>query len=123
LPERFGKLKPEQQSGALTALEAVDTALHQAILDEWDARCRDNAVRHPAGYLFGIIPKALRGEFHAWTGKEADNPPETPEAPKNPAAKAQTEPKPVAQAKPASPEAVRKYLGQIKTILRQPRPP
>ncbi|MDR3352468.1 MAG: hypothetical protein LBO00_05590, partial [Zoogloeaceae bacterium] len=32
LPERFGKLKPEQQSGALTALEAVDAALHQAVL-------------------------------------------------------------------------------------------
>jgi hypothetical protein len=128
LPERFGKLKPEQQSGALTALEAVDAALHQAILDEWDARCRaastvSCAVRNPAGYLFGIIQKALRGEFHAWAGKEPDNPLETPEAPENPAAKVQAEPKPVAEAKPASAEAAQKYLAQLKSILRQPRPP
>jgi hypothetical protein len=70
LPERFGKLKPEQQSGALTALEAVDVTLHQAILDEWDARCRANTVRNPASYLFGIVQKALRGDFHVWAGKE-----------------------------------------------------
>lgn len=69
-PERFAALKHEQQSGALAAMQAVDAGMRQAILDEWDARCRDSAVRTPAGYLFGIIQKALRGEFRAWAGKD-----------------------------------------------------
>jgi hypothetical protein len=62
-------LKDEQQSGALVALQQVDESLRQAVLDEWDARCRNSAVRNPAGYLFGIIQKAIRGEFKAWAGE------------------------------------------------------
>jgi hypothetical protein len=141
LPERFGKLKPEQQSGALTALEAVDAALHQAILDEWDARCRANTVRQPASYLFGNVQKALRGDFHAWAAdkepdkppKAPDKPPETPETPEIPAekaqpgteptAKAQAESRPTAEEKPASAETAQKYLAQFRAMLRQSRPP
>lgn len=67
-------LKAEQQSGALTALQPVDAELHQAIIDEWDARCRASSVRNPAGYLFGIIQKAMKGEFRAWTGQEKSSP-------------------------------------------------
>jgi hypothetical protein len=110
-PERFGKLKPEQQSGTLTALKAVNVELHQAILDEWDARCRSDTVRNPAGYLFGIIQKALRGEFHVWAGREEES--TLPEATKAP-----TE----AQ-KPVSKEVARKHLDHIKSMLRQPKPP
>jgi hypothetical protein len=51
------------------ALQQVDELLRQAVLDEWDARCRNSAVRNPAGYLFGIIQKAIRGEFKAWAGE------------------------------------------------------
>lgn len=68
LPHRFTRLKDEQQSGALITLQQVDPALQQLVLDEWDARCRLSSVRNPAGYLFGIIQKALRGEFNAWLG-------------------------------------------------------
>ncbi|HDY6349156.1 TPA: hypothetical protein RRA93_002215, partial [Pseudomonas aeruginosa] len=69
LPERLLRLKDEQQSGAMVALQQVDESLRQAVLDEWDARCRKSAVRNPAGYLFGIIQKAMRGEFKAWAGE------------------------------------------------------
>jgi hypothetical protein len=69
LPRRFLDLKDEQRSGALVALQRVDDALRQAVLDEWDSRCRGTTVRNPAGYLFGIIQKAIRGEFHAAAGK------------------------------------------------------
>ncbi len=66
LPDRFRALKPEQQSGALAALYTVDAALRQPILDEWAARCTGSAIRNPAGYLFGLIQRALHGEFNAW---------------------------------------------------------
>lgn len=71
LPERFARLRPEQQAGALAALQPLETALQQAVLDEWEARCRESTVRKPAGYLFGLIQRALRGEFRAWAGQAA----------------------------------------------------
>lgn len=71
LPTRFLALKAEQQSGALAAMQSVDAEFHQPLLDEWDARCASTAIRNPAGYLFGIIQKALRGEFRAWAGQKA----------------------------------------------------
>jgi hypothetical protein len=48
LPQRLFDLKDEQQSGALVALQQVDGALRQAVLDEWDTRCR--------GSPYAILP-------------------------------------------------------------------
>jgi len=70
LPERFLNLKPAQQDGALMALQQVESTQRQSVLDEWDVRCRGSSVRNPAGYLFGMIQKAIRGEFNAWAAKE-----------------------------------------------------
>lgn len=148
IPERFEKLRPEQQAGAWMALEAVDARLHQAIFDEWEARCRDSAVRNPAGYLFGIIQKALRGTFHAWAGGKEQGKPPGPEAlarthgasaigadkaaasgpgRENPSAcslaASSSETKPATAAQPASAERAQEYLAQIRAILHQPRPP
>ena len=82
LPERFLRLKEEQQAGAMIALQQVDEPLRQAVLDEWAARCRGSTVRNPAGYLFGIIQKAIRGEFKAWAGQAVhENGPATPLSP------------------------------------------
>ena len=65
LPAHFMTLRAEQQNGALAALQQVDPSLRQAVLDEWQARLDSHVVRKPAGYLFGIVGKALRGEFQA----------------------------------------------------------
>src|SRR5574337_2066314 len=78
LPERFLRLKEEQQAGAMIALQQVEETQRQAVLDEWAARCRSRTVRNPAGYLFGIIQKAIRGEFKAWAGESASAPPAPP---------------------------------------------
>jgi hypothetical protein len=82
LPEHFLALREEQQAGALVALQQVQAEQRQAVLDEWAARCRSNEVRKPAGYLFGIIQAAIRGEFNAWAGqdksKAAADPPPAP---------------------------------------------
>jgi len=64
LPDSFVRLRPEQQAAASAALQHLEVTLQQAVLDEWAARCRASSVRNPAGYLFGIIQKAMRGDFH-----------------------------------------------------------
>lgn len=114
LPERFLRLKEEQQAGAMMALQQVEDTQRQAVLDEWAARCGRNTVRNPAGYLFGIIQKALRGEFKAWAGQgdAGDGPPATA-VPASPAAP------PIAR-KPASPEEVQAHLARLRAILDKP---
>lgn len=70
LPERFIQLPVSQQNGARIAMSSLELSLQQAVLDEWDARCETQSIRHPAGYLFGIIQKALRGEFHLFAAHQ-----------------------------------------------------
>lgn len=106
LPDRFLRLKDEQQAGALVALQQVDEAQRQAVLDEWAARCHNSAVRNPASYLFGIIQKAIRGEFKAWAGESASAPPPSPAPSSPPASRA------------ADPEVARAYLAQLREALR-----
>ena len=111
LPERFGHLKHEQQAGALVALQQVDEAQRQAVLDEWAARCGGSTVRNPAGYLFGIIQKALRGEFKAWAGTEAAAPP----APQAAGPARSSSP---SASRPADPDVARAYLARLRSALR-----
>lgn len=109
-PSRFQTLKVEQQNGVLIALQQVEPALRQAVLNEWDARCRTSAVRNPAGYLFGIIQKAIRGEFKAWVGQhtpDRDRPAPHPNQIASSAA-----------APPADPERVRQYIDQLRSLMR-----
>jgi hypothetical protein len=108
LPERFLALKEEQQAGGMIALQQVDETQRQAVLDEWAARCGDSRVRNPAGYLYGIVQKAIRGEFKAWAAQN------TPTAGVVTAGKAD-EPGP-----PADPEAVREHLKRLHSILHRP---
>ncbi|HBO3354328.1 TPA: hypothetical protein L4S42_002140 [Pseudomonas aeruginosa] len=95
LPERFLALRDEQQAGALVALQQVEADQRQAVLDEWDVRCCDNQVRKPAGYLFGVIQKAIRGEFKSWAAQKQNTaaapPPETAPRPAIPNVQAHLE--------------------------------
>jgi hypothetical protein len=111
LPERFLRLKGEQQAGALVALQQVDETQRQAVLDEWAARCGGSTVRNPAGYLFGIIQKALRGEFKAWVGTDAAVPPA-------PRAAGQAPSSSPSASRPADPEVARAYLARLRSALR-----
>lgn len=118
LPDRFAQLREEQQAGALMALQQVDERSRQAVLDEWAARCGSSTVRKPAGYLFGIIQKAIRGEFKAWAAVEDGVPsaPGTsaPEVPLPPSCAPFPPPKP---ASVADPEVVRACLMRLRTSL------
>ena len=111
LPERFLRLKDEQQAGALVALQQVDETQRQAVLDDWAARCGGSTVRNPAGYLFGIIQKALRGEFKAWAGTDATALP----APRAAGPAPSSSP---SGSRPADPEVARAYLAQLRSALR-----
>ncbi|MBJ7223612.1 MULTISPECIES: STY4528 family pathogenicity island replication protein [unclassified Brenneria] len=106
LPERFLALKVEQQTGALAALQSVERELQQPLIDEWEARCTSTVIRNPTGYLFGIIQKALRGEFHAWAAQKAQPAP-TP-------ARKEPEPPPV----PASAETAMAHIARLRDLLR-----
>jgi hypothetical protein len=106
LPERFLALKNEQQAGALVALQQVETELRQAVLDEWAARCRSSEVRKPAGYLFGIIQAAIRGEFKAWAGQGRSN-------------AVAADPSPATNPRPANPEVVQAHLAHLHALLNQ----
>ncbi|MDP2747822.1 STY4528 family pathogenicity island replication protein [Pseudomonas sp.] len=106
LPERFLALKDEQQAGALVALQQVESEQRQAVLDEWAVRCRNSEVRKPAGYLFGIIQAAIRGEFKAWAGQGQSN------------AVANTPP-PEPPSRPANPEVVQAHLAHLHALLNQ----
>lgn len=64
LPEQFLLLAAEQRRNAMVALGAIGPELQQQVLDQWAARCAGAEVRNPAGYLFGMIQKASRGEFN-----------------------------------------------------------
>ncbi|CAI07512.1 conserved hypothetical protein [Aromatoleum aromaticum EbN1] len=112
LPERFLRLQEEQQAGAMIALQQVDDAQRQAVLDEWAARCRSSTVRNPAGYLFGIIQKAIRGEFKAWAGEGGSVPP--------PPRGAAPAPSPPPASNGPDREMARAYLAQLRSMMRDP---
>jgi len=70
LPPRFDRLDHEHKAGALLALRKVDRALQQSVIDEWNVRCCDSYIKKPVNYLFGLIQRAIRGEFHPWAGAD-----------------------------------------------------
>jgi len=109
-PKRFAGLKAEQQAGSRMALLQVDSALRQAVLDEWAARCGNQGVRNPAGYLFGLIQRALRGEFNAWAGQTGPAPP-SPSAARAPPSE------PPRNVVP--PEVARQHIERLRDLLRK----
>ncbi|WP_237881347.1 STY4528 family pathogenicity island replication protein [Pseudomonas sp. PGPR40] len=106
-PARFGSLTPAQQAGAKVALMQLNFELRQAVLDEWSARCRDTHVRNPAGYLFGIVQKALQGHFTAWAAKNNATGSNSP----------QKDPKSENKAD-RDPSLAHAYLDELKGLLR-----
>jgi hypothetical protein len=120
LPARFLALKEAQQAGAMIALRQIDETQRQAILDEWDARCRGSTVRHPAGYLFGIVQKALHGEFKTWAAQEADTERNSSGTPGKAADEAAASPTSSTSSPPVSREVALAHLARLGAILKGP---
>jgi hypothetical protein len=112
-PQRFLELQEEQQDGARVALGQVESGQQQAVLDEWDARCRVGRIRHPAAYLYGIIQKALRGEFKVWAGQNVEQSTERSIVAPHPS---RTDDK-VAAVPLVSSEAAREHLAHLRAML------
>ncbi len=112
-PKRFVELKAEQQTGARVALQQVDASLRQAVLDEWATRCSSHGVRNPAGYLFGIIQRAIHGEFNAWAKKDAPSAPVPPNERPPPPAPPPSQP----QGKPVPPEVAKQHIERLRNLL------
>ena len=110
-PKRFAQLKAEQQAGAKVALQQVDASLRQDVLDEWATRCANHGIRNPAGYLFGIIQRAIHGEFNAWVKKDP------PPAPTQPNERPPPAPPPQTQGKPVPPEVARQHIERLRDLL------
>lgn len=111
LPAPFLDLDEAQQTAALIALQPADIALQQAVLDEWALRSRNGAVRNPTGYLFGIIQKALHGEFKPWASRVPVD---------APAPAATSAPPPTPACTRADPEIARAHLARLRDMLRKP---
>lgn len=81
------------------------------MLDEWQARLDAHGVRKPAGYLFGIIGKALRGEFQAWYAAPSPSP----------SASAVALPTTLSTpARAADAEVVQQHLARLRALLHLP---
>ncbi|VVM80290.1 STY4528 family pathogenicity island replication protein [Pseudomonas fluorescens] len=101
-PNSFTALKPAQQSAARLALGQVDSTLQQAVLDEWSARCRQQHVHNPAGYLFGIVQKALKGEFTPWAAPAGPMQSSVPDA---------------QEPNPRDPEIAEAHMAELRALL------
>jgi hypothetical protein len=113
-------LKEEQQAGVMIALQRVDETQRQAVLDEWAARCGDSKVRNPAGYLYGIVQKALRGDFKTWAVQEANTGRDSSETAGNAADEATaSSPDSSPSPAPVSREAAREHLAHLAPILKK----
>ena len=110
-PKRFTELKAEQQTGARVALQQVDASLRQAVLDEWATRCSSHGIRNPAGYLFGIIQRAIHGEFNAWAKQDA------PSASTPPNKRPPPAPPPQPPSKPVPPEVAKQHIERLRNLL------
>lgn len=108
LPEAFHRLRAEHQTGALAALQRVEPGVQQAVLDEWAARCRSSVIRNPAGYLFGVLQKAIRGEFRAWASERV------PREHRAPVRAPLTERNPDAQ---VSKEQAKQHIAKLRSLL------
>lgn len=75
LPEQLLQLASEQRRIVMVALGSIQPGLQQKVLDQWAARCVSAEVRNPAGYLFGMIQKAQRGEFNQGSDNGGGNRP------------------------------------------------
>ena len=80
LPQRFETLQPDQQNDILVKLGKVPPTQRQPVLDEWDCRCERGEARNPVAYLFGLIKKALAGQFRLWAGRKTVESATVPEA-------------------------------------------
>ncbi|MBW4793217.1 STY4528 family pathogenicity island replication protein [Pseudomonas tolaasii] len=74
-------LSPSERKAVAVALNKLQPADRQAVLNEAGARCAAGGIRKPAAYLMGLIQRALKGDFRPWAGQAEPSPIAEPPAP------------------------------------------
>lgn len=117
-PALFQELPWKQRQEARDALMRLPQAdTRQAVLDEWDSRCRNSDVRDPAKYLFGLLKRAQSGQFN---GSLPQTPTEAGAA-VEPLISAAHLPAVLPDAPPCTPESralAHQHLANIQSLLR-----
>jgi hypothetical protein len=93
------RLNPSERQAIAVALNKLNPADQQAVLNEAGARCAAGGIRKPAAYLMGLIQRALKGDFRPWTS--------------------QVEPSPVAEPHPTVPSRPSRKKGEPASALAQ----
>ncbi|AZF10296.1 hypothetical protein C4J93_2098 [Pseudomonas sp. R2-37-08W] len=80
------RLNPSERQAIAVALNKLNPADQQAVLNEAGARCAAGGIRKPAAYLMGLAQRALKGDFRPWAGQAepspiAEPPPTAPSRP------------------------------------------
>ncbi|MDD1139175.1 hypothetical protein M5G22_16595 [Pseudomonas sp. TNT2022 ID233] len=72
LPQCLANAKADQQQDVLKALTRLPSHHRQQVLDELQARSQRGTVRNVVAYFFGLINRALAGEFRPWAGRKKE---------------------------------------------------
>lgn len=92
-------LSPSERQAVVVALNKLNPADQQAVLNEAGARCTAGGIRKPAAYLMGLIQRALKGDFRPWAS--------------------QAKPSPVAEPPPSAPSRPTRKKGEPASALAQ----
>lgn len=99
------------------------------MLDEWHVRCAAGYVKNAVAYLYGLIKKAVAGQFRLWAARKSDTaqpihsgpvamPPKSPPQ----ASPAHAEPSTARQTlAPAARQAGQAYLEHLRGLLDRPK--
>lgn len=93
------RLNPSERQAVAVALNKLNPADQQAVLNEAGARCAAGGIRKPAAYLMGLAQRALKGDFRPWAS--------------------QAEPSPVAEPPPPAPSRPSRKKGEPASALAQ----
>lgn len=129
---RFQRLPLSDQLYLTRRLRGLSLQQRQDVLHEWHCRCAAGYVKNAIAYLYGLIKKAVAGQFRLWAARKpvgaqqtsADAVVVSPEP-------RYREPKPAPQSvtaqvvrkagTPVSREEAQAYLAQLKGMFDKPR--
>ncbi|WP_332846546.1 STY4528 family pathogenicity island replication protein [Pseudomonas lactucae] len=93
------RLNPSERQAIAVALNKLNPADQQVVLNEAGARCAAGGIRKPAAYLMGLAQRALKGDFRPWAS--------------------QAEPSPIAEPPPTAPSRPSRKKGEPASALAQ----
>jgi len=127
---RFQQLPPDQQHYLAERLKGLPPQQRQDVLDEWHVRCTAGYVKNAIAYLYGLIKKAVAGQFRLWAARKPDTAQLIHAAPVAAPPKSRPQGPPAHTASPSAahrtlaPEARQMgqtYLEQLRGLLDRPK--